>query len=98
MPLIRSKKKEAIGKNIAELRRAGKPQSQAVAIALDVAREAGSKMPKKKEKDNPHSRSKEESVESILDFLTEGARRKAPRRKKEEEEDEALVLAFEEFE
>jgi hypothetical protein len=38
--LIKSSKKEAIGKNIATEIKAGKPQKQAVAIALSTQREA----------------------------------------------------------
>jgi hypothetical protein len=38
--LIKSSKKEAIGKNIATEMKAGKPQKQAVAIALSTQREA----------------------------------------------------------
>ncbi len=48
MPLIKSKSKKAIGKNIETEKAAGKPSKQAVAIALNVAREAGAKIPKKK--------------------------------------------------
>lgn len=40
MPLIKSGSREAISKNIATERAAGKPQRQAVAIALDEARRA----------------------------------------------------------
>ncbi len=47
MPLIKSKSKKAIGKNIKREKEAGKPQKQAVAIALNVARKAGAKIPKK---------------------------------------------------
>ena len=48
MPLIKRASKEAIGKNIAIEEAAGKPHKQAVAIALDVARRAGAKIPKKR--------------------------------------------------
>lgn len=48
MPLIKSKSKKAIGENIKREEEAGKPKKQAVAIALDVARKAGAKIPKKK--------------------------------------------------
>lgn len=48
MPLIKSKSKAAIGKNIAIEESAGKPRKQAVAIALNTARESGAKIPKKK--------------------------------------------------
>lgn len=47
MPLIKSKSKEAIGKNIKTEMKAGKPQKQAIAIALSTARKAGAKIPKK---------------------------------------------------
>lgn len=48
MPLIKSKSKKAIGKNIEAEESAGKPRKQAVAIALNVARKSGAKIPKKK--------------------------------------------------
>lgn len=50
MPLKKSGSKKAISENIHTEMNAGKKQSQAVAIALDVARKAGSKIPKKKGK------------------------------------------------
>ena len=50
MPLIKSKSKSAIGKNIKAEEAANKPHKQAVAIALNVAREAGAKIPKKGKK------------------------------------------------
>ena len=37
MPLRKGKSKEAISSNISELVRSGKPQDQAVAIAMDKA-------------------------------------------------------------
>ena len=48
MPLDKSASRAAIGKNIKREIAAGKPRKQAVAIALDVARRAGAKIPKKK--------------------------------------------------
>ena len=39
MPLIKSGKAEAVGKNIKKEMEAGKPKKQAVAIALSVQRE-----------------------------------------------------------
>lgn len=45
MPLIKSKK--ALGENIKTEEMAGKPKKQSVAIALNVARKAGAKIPKK---------------------------------------------------
>jgi len=48
MPLIKSKSKKAIGKNISAEEHAGKPHDQSVAIALNVARKAGAKIAKGK--------------------------------------------------
>lgn len=50
MPLIKSASKKVIGKNIEKELKAGKGMKQAQAIALNVAREAGAKIPKKKSK------------------------------------------------
>lgn len=50
MPLVKSKSKKDIGKNIETEEKHGKPHKQAVAIALNVARKAGAKMAKKKSK------------------------------------------------
>lgn len=41
MPLVKSKSKKAVGTNIRREMDAGKPQKQAIAIALDVQRRAG---------------------------------------------------------
>jgi len=41
MPLVKSKSRAAVGKNIKIEETAGKSHKQAVAIALDVARRAG---------------------------------------------------------
>ena len=48
MPLIKSAKKADIGKNIKKEEKSGKSKEQSIAIALDVARRAGAKIPKKK--------------------------------------------------
>jgi Family of unknown function (DUF6496) len=48
MPLVKSGSKKAIGENIKREEEAGKPRKQSVAIALNVARQAGAKIPKKK--------------------------------------------------
>ena len=48
MPLIKSGSKKAIGENIKTEEAAGKPHKQAIAIALNVARKTGKKIPKKK--------------------------------------------------
>ncbi len=50
MPLIKSKSKKAIRKNIAAEESVGKPKAQSIAIALDVARKAGAKIPRGKSK------------------------------------------------
>ncbi len=50
MPLVKSKSKKAVSHNIKKEMESGKPQKQAVAIALSVARKAGAKIPKKKGK------------------------------------------------
>lgn len=50
MPLKRGKSRKVISENIAELVHSGKPQKQAIAIALSEARKSGSKIPKKKAK------------------------------------------------
>lgn len=50
MPLIKSASKEAVGKNIKTEQAHGKPHKQAVAIALNTAREAGANIPFKKKK------------------------------------------------
>lgn len=54
MPLDKSGSKKSVGKNIKTEMAAGKPQKQAVAIGLNVARENGAKIPKpSKMKKNP---------------------------------------------
>ena len=50
MPLIKSKSKKAVGENIKREEEAGKPRSQAIAIALDVQRRAEGKPARKKSK------------------------------------------------
>lgn len=48
MPLKKSKSKKAVSENIRTEMESGKPQKQAVAIALNVARKDGAHIPKKK--------------------------------------------------
>jgi len=48
MPLLKGKKN--IGHNIKEEEKEGKSKAQSVAIALNVARKSGVKIPKKKKK------------------------------------------------
>lgn len=47
MPLVKSGSKKAIGQNIKTEMEHGKPQKQAVAIALNTARKSGAKIPRK---------------------------------------------------
>lgn len=47
MPLAHGKSKKTISKNIKTEMKHGKPQKQAVAIALSEARRSGAKIPKK---------------------------------------------------
>ena len=48
MPLVKGGSRTAIRENILREMDAGKPQKQAVAIALNTARDSGAKIPKKK--------------------------------------------------
>ena len=50
MPLIKSKSKKAIGKNIKTEEAHGKPYAQALAIALETARRSGARIPRKSKK------------------------------------------------
>lgn len=50
MPLDKSGSKKSIGKNIKKEEAAGKPEKQAVAIALNTARKAGADVGKPKKK------------------------------------------------
>ena len=47
MPLMKGKSRGAVKHNIKAEMKAGKPQKQAVAIALNTARKAGAKIPKR---------------------------------------------------
>ncbi len=50
MPLVKSKSKAAISKNIETEIKSGKKPAQAAAIAYSVARKEGAKIPKKGKK------------------------------------------------
>ena len=65
MPLWKSSKKEAVGENIKREEAAGKPQKQAVAIALSVQRAAakGKRKAKLEEEFSKYDTEKEEKKE-----------------------------------
>jgi len=48
MPLKKGASKKTIGKNIKEMEASGHPRNQSIAAALNQARKAGAKIPKKK--------------------------------------------------
>lgn len=50
MPLKKGKSKKTISENIRREMHAGRPQKQAIAIALATARKSGAKIPKKRKK------------------------------------------------
>jgi hypothetical protein len=50
MPLSKGTSKKTIGKNIGEMEKSGYKKSQAIAASLNMARESGAHIPKKKGK------------------------------------------------
>ncbi len=56
MPLLPGKKN--IGSNISEMEKAGHPHDQAVAAALNKARESGAKIPKPESERHEHEKNK----------------------------------------
>ena len=65
MPLVKGKTPKSISKNIKTEMAAGRPQKQAVAIALNTARKAGAKIP-------PPPKSKRRPVANNLGNLMQG--------------------------
>ena len=53
MPLKKGKSRQVISQNISELVHGGRPRAQAVAIALETARESGARIPRKKPRRTP---------------------------------------------
>jgi hypothetical protein len=60
MPLVKSSSKKAVGTNVKREMEAGKPQKQAVAIALDVQRRAGGNVKPNPNKEKKMAKHKEE--------------------------------------
>lgn len=52
MPLKKGKSKQVVSENVSELMKSGRPQKQAVAIAMSEAGKSTGKKKKKKTKDN----------------------------------------------
>ena len=67
MPLIKSGKQEAVGKNIKAEMKAGKPKKQAVAIALSVQRE-NAKGSRKSKLEDAYARYIEEKSWNFLKY------------------------------
>jgi hypothetical protein len=55
MPLKTGTSREVVGENISELRASGRPQKQAVAIALSEARRSGARLPRPRAVERPRA-------------------------------------------
>lgn len=66
MPIKKGKSRKTIGKNIKTEMEYGKPQKQAVAIALNTARKSGARIPKKKKNTRMASRGRYDATPEML--------------------------------
>lgn len=66
MPLKKGKSKKVISANIRTEMEHGKPQKQAVAIALNTARKSGAKIPKKTKKIRMSNRGRYDATPEML--------------------------------
>jgi predicted kinase len=59
MPLTKGNSKKTVSKNIATEMKAGRPQKQAVAIALNTARKSKSNIPSKRDEDKAYDKARD---------------------------------------